>query len=110
MDAVAPYFKTVISGIAADNISITPADGGCLVTLGSDAVEWTATLYNSNGVTVAQQQGNGNIVAGHCNWHFRESLELAFKVSLYQVAQYGDTNEYHQVCVVISSTFCGLLL
>ena len=60
MDAVAPYFKTVISGIAVENISITPTDGGCLVTLGSDAVEWTATLYNSNGVTVAQQQGNGN--------------------------------------------------
>ena len=62
MDAVAPYFKTVISGIAADNISITPTDGGCLVALGSDAVEWTATLYNSNGVTVAQQQGNGSEV------------------------------------------------
>jgi hypothetical protein len=29
------------------------------VTLGV-ATEWSATLYNSNGVTVAQQQGSGN--------------------------------------------------
>ena len=49
-----------LSSPVAYNISVTPADGGCLVTLGSDAVEWTATLYNSNGVTVAQQQSNGN--------------------------------------------------
>ena len=39
---------------------VTPADGGCLVTLDTDTGEWTATLYNSNGVTVAQQQGNGS--------------------------------------------------
>ena len=49
-----------LSSPVAYNISITPTDGGCLVTLGSDAVEWTATLYNSNGVTVAQRQGNGS--------------------------------------------------
>ena len=41
------------------DLVVTPADGGCLVTLDTDTGEWTATLYNSNGVTVAQQQGNG---------------------------------------------------
>ena len=60
IDWIEPFFKTDISKITAKNITITPTDGGCLVALGSDAVEWTATLYNSNGVTVAQQQGNGN--------------------------------------------------
>ena len=60
IDLISPYLKTSISEITAKNVSITPTDGGCLVTLGSDAVEWTATLYNSNGVTVAQQQSNGN--------------------------------------------------
>ena len=52
--------QTSVNNLSADNISVTPADDGCFVTLGSDAVEWTATLYNSNGVTVAQQQGNGS--------------------------------------------------
>ena len=54
------FIQTDINNLSADNISITPADGGCLVTLDTDTGEWTATLYNSNGVTVAQQQGNGN--------------------------------------------------
>ena len=54
------FTPTGLNAIFDKNISITPTDGGCLVTLGSDAVEWTATLHNSNGVTVAQQQGNGS--------------------------------------------------
>ena len=60
IDLLEPYLKTDISKITADEITITPSNGGCLVTLGSDAVEWTATLYNSNGVTVAQQQCSGS--------------------------------------------------
>ena len=54
------FIQTSVNNPSAGNLTITPADGGCLVTLGSDAVEWTATLYNSNGVTVAQQQCSGS--------------------------------------------------
>ncbi len=42
-----------------DNIAITITAGGLSVDLGA-ATDWSATLYNSNGVTVAQQQGNGS--------------------------------------------------
>ena len=60
IDLLEPYLKTDISKITADEITITPSDGGCLVTLDTYTGEWTATLYNSNGITVAQQQSNGN--------------------------------------------------
>ena len=54
------FIQTDINNLSADNITITPTDGGCFVTLDTYTVEWTATIYNSNGVTVAQQQGNGS--------------------------------------------------
>ena len=59
MDVVAPYFKTGISSLTPDNLIISPTAGGLSVIL-DDATDWSATLYNSNGVTVAQQQGNGS--------------------------------------------------
>ena len=42
-----------------DNIAITITAGALSVNLGA-TTEWSATLYNSNGVTVAQQQGSGS--------------------------------------------------
>ncbi|MBQ7362429.1 MAG: hypothetical protein IJW68_08085 [Bacteroidaceae bacterium] len=48
-----------LSSPIADNLTISPVAGGLSVNLGT-ATDWLATLYNSNGVTVAQQQGNGS--------------------------------------------------
>ena len=42
-----------------DNIAITITAGALSVNLGT-ATDWSATIYNSNGVTVAQQQGTGS--------------------------------------------------
>ena len=44
---------------ADDNIAITITAGALSVNLGA-TTDWSATLYNSNGVTVAQQQGTGS--------------------------------------------------
>ena len=51
--------QTGISSLTSDNLIISPTAGGLSVDLGT-ATEWSATLYNSNGVTVAQQQGTGS--------------------------------------------------
>ena len=50
---------TNIPTIPEFEISTKVLNGGVVVYIDA-TVEWTATLYNSNGVTVAQQQGNGN--------------------------------------------------
>ena len=51
--------QTGISSLTSDNLTISPTLGGLSVDLGA-VTDWSATLYNSNGVTVAQQQGNGS--------------------------------------------------
>ena len=51
--------QTGISSLTSDNLTISLTAGGLSVDLDA-AADWSATLYNSNGVTVAQQQGNGS--------------------------------------------------
>ena len=51
--------QTGISSLTSDNLTINPTAGGLSVDLGA-TTDWLATIYNSNGVTVAQQQGNGS--------------------------------------------------
>ena len=51
--------QTGISSLTSDNLTLSPVAGGLSVSLGT-ATDWSATLYNSNGVTVAQQQGSGS--------------------------------------------------
>jgi hypothetical protein len=50
---------TNIDDILTDNLTISPVAGALSVILGA-VTDWSATLYNSNGVTVAQQQGSGS--------------------------------------------------
>ena len=60
IDLLEPYFPTDISSpLLSMDISFAQTDGGCKINLPS-VTDWSATLYNSNGVTVAQQQGNGS--------------------------------------------------
>ena len=51
--------QTGISSLTSDNLTISPVAGALSVILGA-TTDWSATLYNSNGVIVAQQQGSGN--------------------------------------------------
>ncbi len=49
---------TGIGNISADDIYIAQLDGECVVSLPA-ASEWTATLYNAAGVSVAHKSGEG---------------------------------------------------
>ena len=60
IDWVEPFFKTGIPPVDVDDISISLFPGGISVNIGTDIPQWSATLYNSNGVCVAQREGEGS--------------------------------------------------
>ena len=53
---------SIVENTEADgfNISLTNSDSDLLVNIGTDIPQWSATLYNSNGVCVAQKEGTGS--------------------------------------------------
>lgn len=55
-----PLLQTGIKDISADNVSFSQQGERCIVTLPYDASAWSATLYNSVGVTVARRSGEGS--------------------------------------------------
>ena len=53
------FTPTGISGISFEDLSVKQTDDGCTVTLPT-AAKWSATLYGSNGATVAHKVGEGS--------------------------------------------------
>ena len=52
--------QTGIENTTAEDISFKQQGGECIVTLPGEAVAWSATLSNSNGITVARRSGEGS--------------------------------------------------
>ena len=51
---------TTIGKISASQVSFKQQGGECIVTLPGEAAAWSATLSNSNGITVARRSGEGS--------------------------------------------------
>ena len=51
---------TGIENATAEDISFKQQGGECIVTLPGEAAAWSATLSNSNGITVARRSGEGS--------------------------------------------------
>ena len=55
------YFGTLSTpSLTANEILVQSLQGGLSVNIGADIPQWSATLYNSNGVCVAQKEGAGS--------------------------------------------------
>jgi hypothetical protein len=52
--------QTGISSAVSDNIICQQSADGLSVNIGADIPQWSATLYNSNGICVAQKEGAGS--------------------------------------------------
>ena len=55
-----PNLATGIATVPEFSISTTASAGGLSVNIGTDIPQWSATLYNSNGICVEQKDGAGS--------------------------------------------------
>jgi len=53
-------YLTSIASVPEYEISVVSTAGGLSVNIGADIPQWSATLYNSNGICVAQKEGAGS--------------------------------------------------
>ena len=53
-------YLTSIASVPEYEISVVSIPGGLSVNIGADVPQWNAALYNSNGVCVAQREGEGS--------------------------------------------------
>ena len=53
-------YMTSITPLPEIKMSLTPSSDGLWVNLGANIPQWNAALYNSNGVCVAQREGEGS--------------------------------------------------
>ena len=53
-------YLTSIASVPEYEISVVSTADGLSVNIGADILQWSATLYNSNGVCVAQKEGAGS--------------------------------------------------